>query len=77
MSKLTIKLKTLIVIIATTLFAFLPAASTYAIGQFAISPMFQQITLTPGETSPAILKSSTPATTLSTSATPFGSNHFP
>ncbi|MBQ3294779.1 hypothetical protein IJG98_03615 [Candidatus Saccharibacteria bacterium] len=50
MSKLTIKLKTLIAIIATTLFAFLPAASTYAIGQFAISPMFQQITLTPGET---------------------------
>lgn len=50
MLKLTTKLKTLIFGIVTAIFALVPTTSTYAIGQFAISPMYQQITLTPGET---------------------------
>ncbi len=50
MIKLNYKIKTLIAIFIMAVFAFLPTTSTYAIGQFAISPMYQQITLTPGET---------------------------
>ncbi|MBR2587334.1 hypothetical protein IKE71_03115 [Candidatus Saccharibacteria bacterium] len=50
MSKLNHKLKTLIAAIGAILFAALSSVPTFAIGQFAISPMYQQITLTPGET---------------------------
>lgn len=50
MSKLSNKLKTIIATLVATLLAFFTAAPAQAIGQFAISPMYQQITLTPGET---------------------------
>ena len=50
MTKLTTKLKTLALSIATAILALFTTAPVSAIGQFAISPMYQQITLTPGET---------------------------
>ncbi len=50
MSKLSNKLKTIIAVLATTFLTFFTTAPAQAIGQFAISPMYQQITLTPGET---------------------------
>ena len=49
MSKLSNKLKTIIATLVATLLAFFTAAPAQAIGQFAIYPMYQQITLTPGE----------------------------
>ena len=44
------KLKIITTAIAAALFAIFATTPVGAIGQFAISPMYQQITLTPGET---------------------------
>lgn len=50
MKKLNKTIKALVVASLAILLSFLGTAPTYAIGQFAISPMYQQIVLTPGET---------------------------
>ena len=50
MTKRTNKLKALVAAALALFFSTFTVAPTFAIGQFAISPMYQQITLTPGET---------------------------
>ena len=50
MNKSNTKFKAILLSLFTLGLSLLRAAPTHAIGQFAISPMYQQITLTPGET---------------------------
>ena len=50
MTKSHTKLKAILLSLFVLGLSLLRAAPTHAIGQFALSPMYQQITLTPGET---------------------------
>lgn len=50
MTKSQTKLKAILLSLFTLVLLLIGIAPTHAIGQFALSPMYQQITLTPGET---------------------------